>query len=123
MGYVRVNSALCGGIKSSSLRVASMSPGKNGMPSVHPLSGAELRALRRLQREQEDSRYVFLSERGAPLGPPGFRRMVARLGLAAKISFQVHPHMLRHGCGYKLANQGVDTRSLQHPVLGGLESA
>jgi type 1 fimbriae regulatory protein FimE len=118
-----VNSALCGGIKSSSLRVASMSPGKNGMPSVHPLSGAELRALRRLQREQEDSRYVFLSERGAPLGPPGFRRMVARLGLAAKISFQVHPHMLRHGCGYKLANQGVDTRSLQHPVLGGLESA
>jgi site-specific recombinase XerD len=84
------------------------------VPSVHPLGGVELRALRRLQREQEDSRYVFLSERGAPMGPPGFRRMVARLGVAAKIPFQVHPHMLRHGCGYKLANQGVDTRSLQH---------
>ena len=57
---------------------------------------------------------VFLSERGAPMGLAGFRRMVARLGEAAKIPFQVHPHMLRHGCGYKLANQGVDTRSLQH---------
>ena len=91
-----------------------VSRAKNGVPSVHPLGGAELRALRRLQREQEDSRYVFLSERGAPMGPPGFRRMVARLGVAAKIPFQVHPHMLRHGCGYKLANQGVDTRSLQH---------
>jgi integrase len=91
-----------------------VSRAKNGVPSVHPLGGAELRALRRLQREQEDSRYVFLSERGAPMGPPGFRRMVARLGVAAKIPFQVHPHMLRHGCGYKLANQGVDTSSLQH---------
>jgi integrase len=54
-----------------------VSRAKNGVPSVHPLGGAELRALRRLQREQEDSRYVFLSERGAPMGPPGFRRMVA----------------------------------------------
>src|SRR3982074_2523538 len=91
-----------------------VSRAKNGVPSVHLLGGAELRALRRLQREQEDSRYVFLSERGAPMGPPRFPRLVSRLGLAAKIPFQVHPHMLRHGCGYKLANQGVDTRSLQH---------
>ncbi len=59
-----------------------VSRAKNGVPSVHPLGGAELRALRRLQREQEDSRYVFLSERGAPMGPPGFRRMVGRLGVA-----------------------------------------
>ena len=48
------------------------------------------------------------------MGPPGFRRMVVRLGESAKIPFPVHPHMLRHACGYKLANQGVDTRSLQH---------
>jgi type 1 fimbriae regulatory protein FimB/type 1 fimbriae regulatory protein FimE len=88
-----------------------VSRAKNGVPSVHPLGGAERRALPRLQREQEDSRYVFLSERGAPMGPPGFRRMVARLGEAAKIPFQVHPHMLRHSCGYRLANQGVDTRA------------
>src|SRR5262245_21999912 len=47
---------------------------KNGMPSVHPLTGTELRALRRLQREQvQPGRYAFLSERGAPMSPPGFR--------------------------------------------------
>jgi type 1 fimbriae regulatory protein FimB/type 1 fimbriae regulatory protein FimE len=87
---------------------------KNGMPSVHPLTGKELRALRRLQREQEQGRYVFMSERGAPMSPVGFRRMLERLGKAAKMAFGVHPHMLRHACGFKLANQGVDTRSLQH---------
>jgi hypothetical protein len=27
--------------------------------------------------------------------------------------FAVHPHMLRHGCGYALANAGHDTRALQ----------
>ena len=88
---------------------------KNGLPSVHPLTGTELRALRRLQREQGIAgRYVFLSERDAPMGPVGFRRLVQRPGDAAKLPFPIHPHMLRHACGYKLANQGVDTRSLQH---------
>jgi type 1 fimbriae regulatory protein FimE len=42
------------------------------------------------------------------------RKLVARSGLAAKLPFPVHPHMLRHACGYKLANEGHDTRSLQH---------
>ena len=86
---------------------------KSGMPSVHPLTGTELRALRRLQREQEPGRYVFMSERGAPMSAVGFRRMVTRLGEAAKMPFQIHPHMLRHACGYTLANRGVDTRALQ----------
>ena len=39
--------------------------------------------------------------------------MVGRLGVAADLGFPVHPHMLRHACGFKLANDGVDTRSLQ----------
>ena len=82
---------------------------KNGMPSVHPLTGKELRALRRLQREQWALR---VHERAR--GTVGFRRMLERLGEAAKMAFGVHPHMLRHACGFKLANQGVDTRSLQH---------
>jgi integrase len=90
-----------------------VSRAKNGVPSVHPLTGTELRALRRLQREQEPGRYVFMSERGAPMSAVGFRRMMGRLGKAAKIPFPVHPHMLRHAAGFKLANQGVDTRSLQ----------
>jgi integrase len=87
---------------------------KGSSESVHPLSGRELRALRRLKREQEpQSPFIFTSERGAPLTTAGFRKLIARLGVAAKFDFPVHPHMLRHACGYQLANRGVDTRSLQ----------
>jgi type 1 fimbriae regulatory protein FimB/type 1 fimbriae regulatory protein FimE len=87
---------------------------KNGTPSTHPLRGDELRALRRLRRETPFSPYVFQSERGTPLSPAGFLKMLARLGAAAGLPFPVHPHMLRHGCGFKLANDGHDTRSIQH---------
>ena len=83
---------------------------KNGMPSVHPLQGDEMRALRALKRE---STFVFVSERGAPFTRAGFAKMVARLGVEAKFKFGVHPHMLRHACGYALANRGHDTRALQ----------
>jgi integrase len=86
---------------------------KSGSPSVHPLTGKELRALRQLQRDWPDSTYVFMSERDAPFTTAGFRKMVARLGAAAKFDFPVHPHMLRHACGYALANRGHDTRALQ----------
>ena len=87
---------------------------KNGTPSVHPMGGTEIRALRRLKREQIESRYVFLTERRAPITTAGFRKMVARAGESAKFPFPVHPHMLRHACGYKLANDGQDTRAVQH---------
>jgi type 1 fimbriae regulatory protein FimB/type 1 fimbriae regulatory protein FimE len=87
---------------------------KGSSDSVHPLAGVELRALRRLKRDQGPaSPFIFTSERGAPFTTAGFRKMVARLGGAAHFDFPVHPHMLRHACGYKLANDGVDTRSLQ----------
>ena len=87
---------------------------KNGMHSVHLLAGTELRALHRLQREQEAGRYVFMSERHATMTAVAFRRIPTRLGEGARMPFLIHPHMLRHACGFKLANQGVDTRSLQH---------
>jgi len=87
---------------------------KNGSPSVHPLAGTKIRALRRLKRESPESSFVFVSELGSPFTTAGFRKMVARLGVAAKFRFPVHPHMLRHACGFKLANKGVDTRALQH---------
>ena len=86
---------------------------KNGVASVHPLSGRELRALRRLKREQPKSPFIFVSERGAPFATIGFRKMVQRLGVAAGIEFPVHPHMLRHGAGYKLASSGMSTWDLQ----------
>jgi integrase len=86
---------------------------KNGSPSTHPLSGDEMRAFRRLKRESPPSPFVFLSQRGAPFSTAGFERMVQRAGVAAKLPFPVHPHMLRHACGFALANAGHDTRAVQ----------
>ena len=87
---------------------------KRGTPSTHPILGDELRALRRLHREQEPrSVFVFTSERGTPFTTAGFARMVERASTEAKLGFKAHPHMLRHACGYALANKGHDTRALQ----------
>jgi type 1 fimbriae regulatory protein FimB/type 1 fimbriae regulatory protein FimE len=84
---------------------------KGGIESVHPLHGPELRVLRPLQGK---SPYVFTTEAGTPVTTSWFLRMVQRTGVAAKLAFGVHPHMLRHSTGYKLANDGADTRSLAH---------
>jgi type 1 fimbriae regulatory protein FimB/type 1 fimbriae regulatory protein FimE len=87
---------------------------KRGAPATHPILGGELRGLRRVQREQEPgSPFVFVSERGAPFTTAGFSRIVERAGAEAKLGFKAHPHMLRHACGYALANKGHDTRALQ----------
>ena len=56
---------------------------------------------------------LFTSARGAPFSTAGFARMVERVGRKAKLAFKAHPHMLRHACGYALANKGHDTRALQ----------
>jgi integrase len=87
---------------------------KRGVPSVHPLSGVELRALRRVRREQGDGRHLFQTERKSPMSAAGFRKTLARIGEASELAFPVHPHMLRHACGFKLANDGQDTRAVQH---------
>lgn len=87
---------------------------KHGTPSTHPLLGDELRALRKLQREQQPkSPFVFTSERGTPFTTAGFARMIERTGVIARLGFKAHPHMLRHACGYSLANKGHDTRAVQ----------
>jgi len=87
---------------------------KNGVPSVHPLHGPELRALRRLKNEYPGMAYVFVSERSSPISDRTIRHIVLRAGREADLPFPVHPHMLRHACGFYLANKGVDTRSIQH---------
>jgi integrase len=87
---------------------------KRGTPSVHPIRGDEIRALRGLRRENPTEAHVFVSERSGPMSTLGFHHLIARLGKAAKMPFAIHPHMLRHACGFKLANDGHDTRSLQH---------
>src|SRR2546425_2053474 len=87
---------------------------KQGLPSVHPLRGPELRALRRVQRDMPSAAYVFTTARGSPMTSAGFRKLLARTGDASTLAFPIHPHMLRHACGYKLANDGHDTRAIQH---------
>ena len=87
---------------------------KNGTASTHPIRGPEIRALRRLQRDYPDTPYLFVTERGGPLTTSTVRKIIARAGKAAKIVFSIHPHMLRHSTGYKLANDGHDTRAIQH---------
>ena len=64
-------------------------------------------------REQPPSPNVFCSERGGPMTAKSFHTLIARLGERAGMAFPIHPHMLRHGCGYALANAGHDTRSIQ----------
>jgi site-specific recombinase XerD len=87
---------------------------KQGTQATHPLTGRELRALRKLQRDkQSSSPFVFISERRVPFTNRGFQTLIERAGMRAKLECKAHPHMLRHGCGYALANAGVDTRTIQ----------
>ncbi|MDZ4057914.1 MAG: tyrosine-type recombinase/integrase [Polynucleobacter sp.] len=86
---------------------------KRGKDSTHPLSTQEIRALRKLQRQNPTSREVFVSKQKGPLGDSMIRKMVAKIGQEAGLPFPVHPHMLRHATGYKLANDGQDTRAIQ----------
>ncbi len=90
---------------------------KRGKPATHDLTPAEIRALRKLPGARAHVGHVFQREGGGPLGPNAFFKIVARAGrasgLEAKLGFVVHPHMLRHACGFYLANKGIDTRAIQ----------
>ena len=87
---------------------------KNGTPSVHPIRGDELRALRQLQREQNPpSAFVFTTERAGPFTPEALNNLIKALGKKAGLPFPIHCHMLRHACGYQLAAEGHDTRAIQ----------
>jgi type 1 fimbriae regulatory protein FimB/type 1 fimbriae regulatory protein FimE len=98
-------------LKAGCLHVARL---KHGEPSTHPLRGPELRGLRAWKRRQgESSPYVFSSLRGGPMTRRTVHYIVAHAAKAAGIEFPVHPHMLRHGTGFYLANEGHDTRAIQ----------
>jgi integrase len=85
---------------------------KGGRSMPHPIRGDELRGLRKLRKESTGP-FVFMSERGGPFTVDSFNWLVKRAGRKAGMAFQVHAHMLRHSAGFKLANDGHDTRSLQ----------
>jgi Phage integrase family len=70
-------------------------------------------ARRRHCVEQGLSSHVFMTERDGPMTPKAFHALFGRIGARAKMQFPIHPHMLRHGCGFALANAGHDTRALQ----------
>ena len=86
---------------------------KNGTPSTRPLGGTEIWALRKLKHDSQR-----LSTCPSPSAKARYRlsgaKLIARAGQAAGFDFPVHPHMLRHACGFKLANDGQDTRAIQH---------
>ena len=96
-------------LKSASLHV---SRAKKGTPGIHGLDGDEMRLIRAVLRDNGESRFLFVSERGAPLSIDGAQKLIERLGDKAGIP-HLHIHMLRHSAGYALAGRGVDTRTLQ----------
>ena len=86
---------------------------KGGVPSTHP-SEAPSYGRYAVCAAPTSTAYVFTTERGGPLTDSGVREIVTRADTAATLPFPVHPHMLRHATGYKLANDGQDTRAIQH---------
>lgn len=85
---------------------------KAGEPSKQPLSGDELRALR-LIRKSSASPFVFVSERGDKISTSNIRMLFLKLRSQVTIEGPIHAHALRHACGHKLADAGVDTRRIQ----------
>jgi len=83
---------------------------KGSVDSTHPISGDELRALRRTQ--EPGCRFIFMNERGAPMTASGFRKMLSTVGAACGLP-HVHPHMLRHSCGFYMADRREDVRVMQ----------
>jgi type 1 fimbriae regulatory protein FimB/type 1 fimbriae regulatory protein FimE len=88
---------------------------KGGLSTHHPMRGDELRALKRYLKERTDSSlpWVFITERGEQFTRYGINYLLRAISARSVLSFHVHPHMLRHGCGYALANRGRDTRLIQ----------
>lgn len=87
---------------------------KGSMDSVQPIRDREIRMLKRLYEKRiHKAPYVFRSERGEKLTPIAFRTMIYRVAEKADLNITVNPHMLRHSTGYKLANDGVCTRTIQ----------
>ena len=100
-------------------RVAYIQRSKNGTPTTHPIAPDELKALKAWLKVREsykgasDSRSLFLSERGSALDRRQVFYLLRKYGAIAGLDIEAHPHMLRHACGYALANAGHDTRAIQ----------
>jgi type 1 fimbriae regulatory protein FimB len=86
---------------------------KRGLHVEHPVAGDELRAIKRYTGKRVDALpWLFISERGQPLMRQSVNYLVAAAAARAGLP-PVHPHMLRHSCGFSLANRGYDLRLIQ----------
>jgi type 1 fimbriae regulatory protein FimB len=86
---------------------------KNSLSTEQPIQGDELRALKRYLGAREDKLpWLFVSERGQPMTRQAVNYLVRLAGERAKLG-RVWPHMLRHSCGFALANKGADFRVIQ----------
>src|SRR5438128_1799472 len=90
---------------------------KAGLSTTHPLRGDELKAIkawlaiRAKMKPKMDA--FFISERRGPLSRKTAWVMIRDYGEQAGLSVDAHPHMLRHACGFALADQGAGTRLIQ----------
>ncbi len=96
---------------------------KKGFSTTHPLLNKEVQALKnwlsiRTSYPHAESEWVFLSRKGNPLSRQQFYHIISTSGGNAGLSLEIHPHMLRHSCGFALANMGIDTRDLSRIILG-----
>ncbi len=86
---------------------------KNGKICVHPIREREMRMMKKFRRMSPNFMYVFPTTDGAMLSDSGFRHILNKIGMNSNLPFRIHPHMLRHACGFCLAHKGVDTRAIQ----------
>lgn len=86
---------------------------KAGIDAMHPIAGDELRLLRRYLRERDSELpWLFLSERNTPFARSSVNKILEQCAKDAGLS-HVNPHMLRHGCGFYMINNGYDIRAVQ----------
>jgi site-specific recombinase XerD len=93
---------------------------KGSRSGEHDLRKCEVTSLKKLVKEMknrdedyEQRGHVFVNERGGPMSSSSFHKIVARAGRDAGFSFPAHPHQLRHACGFKMINDGIDVRKVQ----------
>jgi len=86
---------------------------KKSDSEVHPLQPDEVAVLQAPKQEYPEHAHPFMGEREQPLSRHAAQKSLARCSALAELDIEVHPHMLRHACGYYLANQGLDTRLIQ----------
>jgi site-specific recombinase XerD len=90
---------------------------KGGRSGQHHITDKEIRYLKKLKTispRAEPTDYIFYSQKGGNLGMDSFREIMKTLGKKIGIPFQIHPHMLRHGWGYKAINNNISLIQMQH---------